>query len=314
MCESNYGFFAAGDNSHQQLFIDSPNFSIEFVQCKNFPVDPLNIFQIIANDEKIAILDINNAIYLINGDSKLEKICFKVSLKCIQFYQNYILGLDVHGKLHVISSGKQINAPKLKMFASSNALLCGISDDNGCFELYLDGSQPKKIVDDALSVGCTGTAIFVSANDSLYKYQDEKLEKVNFDKRIVFISCSEYDALFIDENGILYQWKISKLIQIFGIPPVVFASAGIQHSAAITNDGVLYVWGFNPSFQFGSGNDKASRDPIKVATNVYTVTCAPYNTFILKLNKKPDPLPGTKHQKSNKESNFNILCWNYQSI
>ena len=170
-----FGIFAAGDNSHHQIF-DHQRVANKFQFCNELKVPYYQIEQIIAWDNSFALFRCDNSIFYKNKDCDLTIINPTYQLVRIQFYANSILGLDSSGHLVQIDlssqTTKKFSSCKLRTFSSSSNLIVGISEKNECVLINEDESQPKVIINNAVAVGCTNTYIFVSTKEdhSLYIY------------------------------------------------------------------------------------------------------------------------------------------------
>lgn len=296
-----YGLFAAGDNSYHQNF-SLQRISPKFQFCNELEIPYYQILQIVAWNDNFAILRCDNSIYCINKSAGLVIIHPSIQLVRIQFYNNSILGLDINGNLVKINIEtkveEKIESYQFRTFSSSSNHIIGITTDSKKQSILLSKNDPdpKLIVENAITVGCTDTHIFASTSEDstlyIYSIESNYLIKMKLKENIVSIFCSEDIALFIAESGNLYQFSsnnsTSAPIRLYGLPPIVEACPGQQHCSAISYDGRLFAWGFNPSCQLGIGSDRSSKDPICVVdSDVFTAACGSHNTWILKKPKKP---------------------------
>ena len=117
--------------------------------------------------------------------------------------------------------------------------------------------------------------------------------KVLSDVKLVSFSGSIYPIVSaITENGDLYCWGHNKYGQVGNgsienqTTPIKVLSdvksvsySGYNYSAvsAITKNGDLYCWGYNGEGQVGNGSTKTQTTPVKVLSNVRSVSYSDYN-------------------------------------
>lgn len=301
MSSQKYGLFAAGDNSYHQIF-DGQRVAPRFQFCKELKIPYYQILQIIAWNDRFAILQCNNSISYINSKSELTVIHPSVQLTRIQFHQNSILGLNPSGYLFKIDLEtkfeEKISDYQFRTFSSSENFIIGITTDpkKESILFITNDPEPKLLRENTVAVGCTDKHVFASSGENMglyvYDIENKYLVKMDFKKKVVSMSCSEDFALFITDVGCLYQFSscnsTSAPTRLFGLPPIVEACPGQQHCAAISYDGRLFTWGFNPSCQLGIGSDRPSKDPIcAIDSGVFMAACGSQNTWALKKPKKP---------------------------
>ncbi|KAH0789396.1 chromosome condensation regulator RCC1 [Histomonas meleagridis] len=199
------------------------------------------------------------------------------------FYQRNPYVVDVNGIIYNLIPNEQVNVEingLVRTIVGSSNRLFAITFDKSCYLIVEDSAI--KLAENCKCVGATEENVFVSTNDGLFEVQDFDLKRIDFDKKIVSISCSETDAYFIDSDGLLYNFYNNKFIRVYGLPPIESVSVGEQHNAAIGRNKKLYTWGFNPSGQLGTRNDKSTNNPICILEDVSMVAVTNQATYVLK--------------------------------
>lgn len=110
------------------------------------------------------------------------------------------------------------------------------------------------------------------------KMLDHVFKYMHNDNRV-----SEYGAL--TEDGSLYIWEDQ--YGIIDIPKKVLEnvqdfSMGSLHFGAVTKDGSLYMWGNNRAGQLGDGTRKDQSKPIKIMSDVQSVSLTHMSSAVIK--------------------------------
>ncbi|KAH0794575.1 alpha-tubulin suppressor-like RCC1 family protein [Histomonas meleagridis] len=292
MCE----FFAAGDNTYGQLWNPKYKLCPIFVQCTSFPLKPSEeITQISIFNQTLAVL-INKSKVLFKHEDQ-EIIYFNGSFTSIACLDNTVFALTDDGKIINLTTKECYDSSKFVSFAVSPTYIVAIDEDHNAILLNQD-SEPSKIAEDAIVVGCTTDIIFIATSESLLKYEDGEITSIK-SNQIAAIACSEDDVLFLDTEGTVWKYELNNLIQMYALPPIVSISLGPQHAAALSVDGRLYTWGFNPSGQLGIGTDLPTNYPSMVIENVIQVACGTHHTLALCSKTKRPLIP--EHMKTNQK-------------
>lgn len=257
------------------LFHENIEAVFRFVPCDGL-VDANSVTQIARFGNRYAILFASGEVLEADDVKRFEA----PTIKYIALNDDIMCGIDSSGSFRVLrGSTDAFIGEKVSSLAISSTYVAIICADGSCKYALVGGGNEERIIGDAIAVGCTKDAVFVSNKQGLFKKGDD-IVKIDVPRTVIIVACSEADAYVIDDSGAVFKVVEDSVIRIFGLPPVASMSVGVEHVAAVAVNGDLYTWGFNSSGQLGHGGGRPTREPKAAASRVEWVVCGAHNTWV----------------------------------